>query len=246
MLSFSQFLKEDIDPNTVKLNIDYHKELNPDLWVGSQLRSTVHDKLLKIAKEFFDFLEIPSLKVIDVAMTGSMANYNWTTRSDIDLHLIVELDENQCSIVDFRDIFDTKKALWTEIHDITIRGHDVEVYVQLTTEEHTATGIYSLSLNQWIDKPKHTSKGENIDRYSVKKKVAAMMTLIDKVITKNGSVAFANKIKKHIKTMRQSGLEENGEFSIENLTFKTLRDNKYLEKLTHYIRSKNDNTLSLT
>jgi hypothetical protein len=244
MPSFNQFLIEDTNPKDVKLNIDYHKELNPDIWLGTQMRDVVLNKLLRIAKEFFDFLEMPSLKVIDVAMTGSMANYNWNKRSDIDLHLIVELDENACDMVDFRDIFDTKKALWAELHDITIFGHDVELYVQLTTEDHTSTGIYSLDLNEWIDKPKHTAKGENVDLHSVKVKAAAIMTFIDKIIEKDGTITFAERVKKHIKAMRQSGLEKNGEFSIENLAFKTLRDNGYLEKLFKYIRAKKDSQLS--
>ena len=37
--------------------------------------------------------------------------------------------------------------------------------------------------------------------------------------------------RKKIKTFRQSGLEQGGEYSYENLTFKLLRRNGYIEKL---------------
>ena len=45
------------------------------------------------------------------------------------------------------------------------------------------------------------------------------------------------KIKDKIKKMRQTGLDREGEFSTENLTFKILRNNGYLGKM---VDMKND------
>ena len=41
----------------------------------------------------------------------------------------------------------------------------------------------------------------------------------------------ADKIKDKIKKMRQGGLEEGGEFSVENIVFKVLRRNAMMERL---------------
>ena len=45
--------------------------------------------------------------------------------------------------------------------------------------------------------------------------------------------------------MRKSGLEKGGEFSIENLTFKYLRNNGYIGKLMKIKRDTMDKKLSL-
>ena len=45
--------------------------------------------------------------------------------------------------------------------------------------------------------------------------------------------------------MRASALKRGGEFSVENLVFKELRNLGYIDKVTEYIRSKQDQRLSL-
>jgi intein/homing endonuclease len=44
---------------------------------------------------------------------------------------------------------------------------------------------------------------------------------------------------------RQSGLSKGGEFSVENLTFKALRNNGYIDKIREYARRTYDKSLSL-
>ena len=55
----------------------------------------------------------------------------------------------------------------------------------------------------------------------------------------------AIKIRKKIKKMRQAGLESSGEYSSENLAFKTLRNNGYLGKLSTLKREAYDAMMSL-
>jgi hypothetical protein len=54
------------------------------------------------------------------------------------------------------------------------------------------------------------------------------------------------KIKNKLKKFRQSGLERGGEYSYENLTFKLLRRNGYIEKLMTVKSKILDKELSLT
>ena len=69
-------------------NVDYHAELCPVAWSDDDLRTEVHVKLLQIARKFVDYLEIPGFRVLDVVLTGSMANFNWTRYSDFDIHVV--------------------------------------------------------------------------------------------------------------------------------------------------------------
>ena len=65
--------------------------LNPKLWHDDHLKPKLREKFLKIAKAFTDFLlPIIDVDVRDVTLTGSNANYNWTDKSDIDLHIVID------------------------------------------------------------------------------------------------------------------------------------------------------------
>ena len=56
---------------------------------------------------------------------------------------------------------------------------------------------------------------------------------------------YAAKIKQKIQKMRKTGLETIGAYSVENLAFKVLRRNDYLEKLSNAKRKAYDKMLSL-
>ena len=74
------------------------------------------------------------------------------------------------------------------------------------------------------------------------------MSDIDNALEINDSKERLNsidKIKDRIKRMRQAGLEKGGEYSVENLVFKTIRNNGYLEKLSSEKTSIIDKDLSL-
>ena len=52
-------------------------------------------------------------------------------------------------------------------------------------------------------------------------------------------------LRKKIKEFRQSGLETGGEYSYENLTFKLLRRNGYIQKLLRLKTTLTDKKLSV-
>jgi hypothetical protein len=45
--------------------------------------------------------------------------------------------------------------------------------------------------------------------------------------------------------MRSAGLKKAGELSVENMVFKELRNLGYLDKMTEYVRSTQDQRLSM-
>lgn len=223
----------------------YSKEsLSPDIFEednGSfSMKDNIRTKLLEIADKFVEFIGIDFF-IDDVHLTGSLSNFNWSEYSDVDLHILVDFndfnDSNKKDSTSMKKIvkefFDSKKSNWNSEHDIKIKGYDVELYVQDSNEKHLSTGVYSILNNKWIIEPK---KGkEFIDDRTIMEKGQEYAELIDSLVKSSESGKDVSKdvddVKTKLKQFRQSGLEKGGEYSYENLTFKLLRRNGYIEKL---------------
>lgn len=215
-------------------------ELCPDIWEKEgdsyKLVPKIRESLLEIANEFFQFLKI-DVVLSDITLTGSLSNYNWSKFSDVDLHLIVDFKQfDEENIPLYEEFFLLKKTVFNDKHDIKILGYEVELYVQDENEEHTSTGVYSIMNDEWITEPK--KENVKINYEYVKKKSEKWMKLIDSVLKEIDDEPLENaknilkQLKDKIKKYRQCGLEKGGgEYSVENLVFKVLRRNGYIEKL---------------
>ena len=219
------------------------QELNPKIWPNGKINSRVRLKLLDIADDFFKTLKIGWLKPIDILLTGSMANYNWSKYSDFDLHLLLDfsdVDEN----VDFvHEYFTAKKKLWNEEHEnLMIYGFPVEVYVQDIDENLISNGIYSLYKNKWIIEPsKDNLQSLGQDKETIKSKAIETMKKIDTLYNatfdiNHGSdgeklLAQIQKLITIIKGIRKQSLTKGGEMAAGNIFFKILRRTGYIEKL---------------
>ena len=249
MKSFKQFFYEQEEiPFDPKLA--YHDSLNPAIWDNFELRPEVSEALDRIANEFIEFLGVDVAAVTDVILTGSNANYNWTEISDLDLHIVLDMKNGQicptCPSDNFiEDCFQAKKTLWNTSHNITIHGFDVELYAQNAAETAVQdSGVYSLRNKQWIQEP--LNKRITIDNKAVQLKSQDIMLQIDELLnSQSDNREDLQAIKDKIKKLRSAGLQKGGEFSIENLAFKALRNLGYIEKLTDYMKHLADRDLSV-
>lgn len=217
--------------------IEYHDELNPALWDGDHLNQEVRYTLLKIAKHFIDFINVKPLRLTDVTISGSNASYGYSSTSDIDLHLIVA-DAPPA----FKELFNAKKHQYNQQHDIMIKGIDVELYVQLENEPHHSVGIYSVLDDVWINRPEH--RPPNIDGREVRDKARNYSAKINLALKSHDLNTVAN-IWAEIRKIRQAGLESGGEFSVENLAFKLLRNKGKIRKLHRHLLKLQNQQLSL-
>lgn len=244
--TFKEYLAER-DIEKIPTNLEYHNNLNPKLWENDRLNKRVSDALERIAQEFIEFLAISSTSVTDIIITGSNCSYNYSKFSDIDLHLVVN-EKTACKDCPgnfIEDCFKAKKNLWNKDHNIKIYGYDVELYAQPEGDKLAAAGIYSLKFKKWLKKP-NVKQPHNYDSISVKAKAAELMDLIDSAIDdKVTDKDSLQDIKDQIKQLRQSGLEKGGEYSCENLAFKVVRNNGYLDKLDSYVKNIDDASLSI-
>ena len=206
----------------------------------------VRDKLLIITDKFIDFLGVEFF-IYDVILTGSLANYNWSEYSDVDLHVLIDYDESDHNNALLAEFFAAKKQVWNELHNITIKDFEVEMYVQDVKEPHISSGVYSILNDKWVVEPQ---KSKNyVDDRGILEKGEEYARLIDSLEEKNNMgidvTSEVESVKKKLKRFRQSGLDKGGEYSYENLTFKLLRRNGYIKKLIDLKKEVIDNKLSV-
>jgi 8-oxo-dGTP pyrophosphatase MutT (NUDIX family) len=74
-------------------------QLCPNFWQNEKLNNEIRNKLLEIAKDFIDGTPIEG-RIEDITFTGSLAGYNYSDSSDIDLHILVDFDKDDEIIKD--------------------------------------------------------------------------------------------------------------------------------------------------
>ena len=209
------------------------------------MRDEIKKRLLEVSNDFIESLGVEFF-IHDVVLTGSLANYNWSQYSDVDLHILIDFEESKYEMDILKEFFDAKKNVWNEKYDIKIKGYDVEVYVQDVNEEHVSSGVYSILHNKWIVEPEKDKP--NIDDRKILEKGEEFGKKIDRLVQnpKEITIDQLEDLRKKIKEFRQSGLESGGEYSYENLTFKLLRRNGYIQKLLKLKTQLKDRKLSIT
>ena len=231
---WNKFLLESEINNNIDLpSLEIKDSLNMDVWLTEDnIKPGIGSRLIQIALDFMERLETDPNIVQDIVITGSLANYNWTRYSDIDLHILLDFTHVNENVDLVRDYFNTKKADWNKSHQIMIKNHEVEIYVQDIHEPHISTGVYSLLEDQWITKPNKERPSIDYNCFSVKTKslMDQISRLEDLYNKKNYEAVFnvGDLLKNKIKRLRRCGLMEKGIFSTENLVFKALRNKGFI------------------
>ena len=217
----------------------FHDELNPKLWNNFELKEEVKDKLEEITEAFIEYLDIPAESILDVQITGSSANYNYTEYSDLDLHLIVDYEKvhKECPIVE--GYLWSMKSAFNKEHDISIYGIQVEVYAEDSRQSAISNGVYSLLNDEWIKRPEKIPPTEN--DAAVEAKYNEIKDIVDKLDDSEEAEEILNKVYE----MRKAGLSKEGEYSTENLAFKKLRNEGYIDKLKQLKKQNIDKQLTL-
>ena len=240
MKKFGAFMSEE-------LSFEFHDELNPKFWQKMHLKDKVREQLLLIARKWAKFAKIPNNAIEDIILTGGNANYNYTRFSDLDVHLIVDYDK----IVECEDDFvgaylRDKKTIWELTHDIKIYGVPVELYGEPTGGTlKKSQGVYSLMKAKWLQKPKQEKIDIKNDDF-IESKVDHYVHMINYALQYHADDEDTlKKIKKRLQASRGVGIRRAGEYSVENLVFKELRNRGYLDKIKDHILKIQNKRLSL-
>lgn len=204
---------------------EVHKELNPQLFENDKLRDEIRLRLLEIADMFVESIQednIP-IKVYDYWLVGSNASYNYTQESDIDVHIIVHIEAGVKAPV-IRLLYDYIKSNFNDKYKITIKGHEVELYIEDVKSTAITNGIYSLKKDEWVKFPKKQEPRvveiENTKLY--KDTLKKYNSLSDEE---------CEQFLDDLYVMRKISLANDGEFGEGNLVFKQFRNDGLLQEL---------------
>ena len=246
---------EEVDPES----FEKQPELDPKIWQDGRLNKNISKRLMRIAREFLDGIDKPihheagdgSMAALmeDLRFTGSLANYNWSKYSDIDLHIVVDFSKIDENIELVEQFFYGAIWRWNELHEITIYGHEVEIFVENVGHVTHSGGIYSILNNDWVLKP--SPESIDFDYVSARKKADAIETQINMIgqfidSKPRAALKSVDRLKKKIRRMRKAGLDSPlQEYSTENIAFKILRREETLDKLNNMKYDAYDAILSI-
>ena len=208
--------------------IEIHEKLNPLIWQeDNSLLPEVKESLLNIVEEFKQYCDIP-ISIIDAIIVGSNASFNYTSYSDIDLHIIVNFDLLDSSKEILLALFNAEKTSFNKEYNIKIHGIDIEVYVEDVNTSAVSNGIYSLYQDKWIKFPKKINPIED----SRLEELANKWSLyIEKNILPTNDIDKVNDSINTLYMIRKNSIAADGEFGIGNQLFKEIRNKGFLSKL---------------
>lgn len=231
----------DLDSFSLGDAVYFHEELNQVIFDGDMMNSEVREQLLIIARDFITHLGVQDIDITDITISGSNAAYSYTRHSDIDLHILVDMTKFNDNDV-YRELFDAKKVIYNDTHNILIGGYEVELYVQDTNQPVISLGEYSVLNDKWIKLPR--KRKANFDQLATKLKYQKIYKLAEYAVKSNNAEKIQN-VLKTLKRYRQAGLDLHGEFGPENLAYKAVRKKGIIQRLYDELDKLHSQRLSL-
>lgn len=209
----------------IKEAIEVHDKLNSKIWDGTALRKEVRDKILEIVNYFTSELEV-ELPVLDIYLVGSNASYNYTDKSDLDVHIITNFNLLDSSEEILQAYYRIETSNFNKNYNVSIHGVDIELYIEDVESSAVSNGIYSIYKEDWIKFPEPI----DIDEFDTSKDVIELSNGIRKAIASNSFDNVKNQLDK-IYLMRKESIANEGEYGYGNQLFKDLRNLGLIDKL---------------
>ena len=226
------------------LTLRFTEILNPTFWIGDSLKTEVNEALMNFAEAFAAYVDLDERAIVDVLLLGGNAGYNYTQYSDLDVHIVVDpkfIPDCNPDLLD--QYYMDKKTLWELTHNVTIYGVKAEPYIERPkVTRKKSQGVYSLMKKTWIQKPERI-EGE-VEEKEIEKKVNNFKTRIDAFI-KNENVEGLRELVKKLRDSRSVSLQKYGEYGVENMVFKELRNQGYIDKVRTVVVNLKSKNLSL-
>lgn len=234
-------LIEQLSATTLTEAIEKHDSLNSKLFTADEvLKDKVKDKMLEVVDEFLADLKEQDIKikVDDVLFIGSNASYNYTKDSDIDLHILANAKAANYDKETAAALYGAYRTIFNKNLNITLYDIPLEIFVETEDSARVSNGVYSVKKNKWVKKPVHEeipdydkeAFGKLVDKWEADCKKLIDDIKADKLDDEKKVVKLLEDI---YEKLRKKGIAK-GEYSIENLTFKELRNKGYLDQLKDY------------
>lgn len=208
-----------------------NSQLNPKIFNDGCMIPEVRESLLEIADEFLETLVGDSgisFEPLDIILVGSNASFNYSSSSDIDLHIVVNFDmidgEPDALIQAYCN---AEKSNFNSKYDFKVKGSSVEVYVEDVRSLTMSAGIYSVLNGVWIKYPDISDDFD--DSYDVEFYNGVYNDVQSALVS--GDSDRVKSMINQLYLLRRDGLALDGEFSDANLIFKEIRNLGLIDQL---------------
>ena len=239
---YKESINEEFKKNNSIVLEDVNDTLNPDLWTSNnELKPEIKEKILDVVDYFVDMLKEDEVDLVinDVVILGSNANYNYNKDSDIDVHIIANTEETKCPDLEYK-LLQAYKTMFNYKHDVEIKGHEIELYVEENEVHAKSNGIYSLYEDRWLKVPKK----EQVPDVDINDELNKWLTRFFDV-EDNPTLDNVNDFLDDIYKLRQTSIEQDGEYGAGNLIFKKLRGFGFIDELKSLLVKLEDKEMSL-
>lgn len=221
----------------------YNQSLCPDLWDEYQhLDPRVRVNLLRLAYDFYKKTKFVA-PIVDVWLMGSIANYNWTPESDVDVHILIDFSQLKMPPETASKVAKSAGASWNQEHNVMAKNHKVEINIQsVKAEKPYVMGIYSLVKDEWVRKPCQVNP--QINKSLIQQKYSEMKKCIDAALQSEDREKM-KEVKDYLDDYRQYGLDHGGELSTENIVYKILRSKGLVKTLKDTITQTYDREMTV-
>ena len=200
-------------------------ELNPVLWSNNKLRPEIKEKIMELVNEFNSTLDIP-LTILDINIVGSNASYNYTDKSDVDVHIVTNFEEYGYPKEFIESAMNSFKTNFNNKYDVNYGGYNVEIYVEDVKSSPNSNGIYSVVKDEWIKEP---VKLQPVD-VDLEPEYSLFVDRINQILY-DGTEEDIVRVIDDLYLLRRNSLVLDGEFGKGNLIFKTIRNDGLLDDL---------------
>ena len=112
--------------------IEKHNELNQKLFDDNRLKPEVIEKINEIVDVFLESLEEDNIKiqVKDIILVGSNVSYTYTKNSDLDVHIIADIDSLECPDNLYPLLYSAYKSLFNNYHLISVNDEKFLILIK--------------------------------------------------------------------------------------------------------------------
>jgi hypothetical protein len=221
---------------------EIHDTLNPNLWdKDNRLLPDVRDRLIEIAHQFLSSVEF-EFPILDIRLVGSSASYNYTPNSDIDVHIITNFSYLDCNSEIVQLLFNALKSKFNTEYSITVKGLEVEIYVEDVVSGISSNGIYSIINDNWIKFPERIQIPNQLDT-SIP--LSQWKIRYEDVMQSNTTAETISNLIDDIYLMRKDSIAKEGEYGLGNQVFKDFRALGYLDNLKKAYKDVRSSELTL-
>lgn len=240
-----KYLGECFTRNNINEAIEKHETLNPLIWNGKEIKANVKSAIEEIVSKYIeDSMILSEDDIIDVELLGSNASYNYTEHSDLDIHLVVNMESISSDPALVQIACNAEKALFNNAFDFKIKGLDVELYVEDVKTGAASNGVYSITKDKWLKVPIHKNIPD-VSNDSQYLNLLDIWTSKAKVIMSSTSSRDIQNFVNELYNLRRLSIMTDGEYARGNLVFKEIRNSGLLKELKDKINELTSKELSL-